>query len=198
MTPPLDLEHAEQPTPVELQSLRRVFQHINTSNNGKLSSGELHDVLVSLGHPTNKQDIELMIWEVDDDLDQYISWDEFLVMYQRCINDATGLEPRKLFNLVQFLMYDRDFTGSISVEQTLQILFVRYGRELLDQEIQAIFGEEEKDPDGQEKRIPFSEYLNRVTERLTKQRNTKKGVTYPKVSLRGKRPPQTMADGNDQ
>eukprot|EP00921_Rhytidocystis_pertsovi_P003039 GHVQ01005064.1.p1 GENE.GHVQ01005064.1~~GHVQ01005064.1.p1 ORF type:complete len:188 (-),score=12.09 GHVQ01005064.1:478-1041(-) len=133
MTPPLDLEHAEQPTPVELQSLRRVFQHINTSNNGKLSSGELHDVLVSLGHPTNKQDIELMIWEVDDDLDQYISWDEFLVMYQRCINDATGLEPRKLFNLVQFLMYDRDFTGSISVEQTLQILFVRYGRELLDQ-----------------------------------------------------------------
>ena len=26
---------------------------------------------------------------------------------------------------VQFLMYDRDFEGEISVEQTLQILFVR-------------------------------------------------------------------------
>ena len=93
---------------------------------------ELTDALGKLGHKPDKRDVELMIWEVDDDLDALVSWDEFLVMYQRCISDRSGMEPRNLFNLAQFLMYDRDASGTISVEQTLQILFVRYGREKLD------------------------------------------------------------------
>uniref|UniRef100_A0A0G4HSN1 Calmodulin n=1 Tax=Chromera velia CCMP2878 TaxID=1169474 RepID=A0A0G4HSN1_9ALVE len=177
---------------VELDALKRVFKRIaqtpdQTSSMGsgghstggagsgsaaqqRLSWQNIHDVLVKLGHRMNKREIELMIWEVDDDLDGMVSWDEFLVMYQRCVSDKTGLEPRKLFHVVQFLMYDKDGAGLISVEQTLQILFVRFGRDLLDHEIQAIFGEEEKGPDGQEKRINFSG------------QNTKKGVTYPKLS----------------
>merc|ERR1712014_530768 len=108
--------------------------------------------------------------------DEMVGKDEFLTMYQRCISDTTGMEPRNLFNLVQFLMYDKEFTGTISVEQTLQILFVRYGREKLDAEIQEIFGDEQKGPDGQEKRITYSEYLKRVNARLTKIRNAKKEV----------------------
>jgi len=80
------------------------------------------------------------VQEVDDDLDGYVSKDEFQTMYKRCISDETGLEPRKLFNLVQFLMYDKTFKGRVTVEETLQILYVRYGRERLDDEIKAIFG----------------------------------------------------------
>jgi len=87
------------------------------------------------------------------------------------------MEPRNLFNLVQFLMYDKDFTGKISVEQTLQILFVRFGRGKLDDEIREIFGEEQKGADGQEVRIAFSQYLKRVNQRLTKLRNAKREVT---------------------
>ncbi|CBZ51362.1 unnamed protein product [Neospora caninum Liverpool] len=174
-TAPLDLENAGQPTPVELEALRRVFNWIDSDKDGKLSLQEISNALTSLGHKMPKvsvftQEIEVIIWELDEDLDQHISWDEFLVMYQRSINDPTGLEPRSFFNLVQFLMYDTNFSGEISVEQTLQILFVRFGRELLDQEIQAIFGEEEKGPGGQEKRITLSEYLERVQGRLNKQR----------------------------
>ena len=77
---------------------------------------------------------------MDDDLDGCVSRAEFDTMYKRCISDETGLEPRKLFNLVQFLMYDIDSKGRVTVEETLQILYVRYGRERLDEEIRAIFG----------------------------------------------------------
>ncbi|CEL92119.1 unnamed protein product [Vitrella brassicaformis CCMP3155] len=173
-------QQEEQISLVEYEALKRVFAIIDADRDGKLSWQELADVLNKLGAPMHKREIELMVWEVDDDLDHSISWEEFLIMYQRCINDKTGLEPRKLFHLVQFLMYDKHFEGRINVEQTLQILFVRYGRELLDQEIHAIFGEEDKGPDGQEKRITFSEYLARVDRRLTRLRNTKKGVSYPR------------------
>ena len=61
-------------------------------------------------------------------------------MYKRCVTDMTGLEPRKLYNLTQFLMYDKNFKGRVTVEETLQILYIKHGRDKLDYEIEAIFG----------------------------------------------------------
>ena len=86
-------------------------------------------------------------------------------MYKRCISDDTGLEPRKLFNLVQFLMYDKKFKGKVTIEETLQILYVRYGRGRLDDEIKAIFGDEEKTADGQEREISYEEYVDKINHR---------------------------------
>jgi len=167
----------EQISQVEHDSLKRVFAWMDIKKDHRLDWTEIQDVFHKLGHKVTKQDIDLMIWEVDDDLDQQVSWDEFLVMYLRCIGDKQGLEPRGLFNLAQFLMYDKEFTGKITVEQTLAILFVRYGREQLDAEIQEIFGEEQRGPDGQEKRINYTEYVRRVEARLTKLRNAKREVS---------------------
>ena len=76
-----------------------------------------------------------MIWEVDDDLDGMISWEEFDRMYLRCIDDDSGLEPWKFYNLVQFKMFDKLDNSKVAVEDTLQILFVRYGRDGLNEEI---------------------------------------------------------------
>merc|ERR1712054_142110 len=78
------------------------------------------------------------------------------------ISDGTGNEPRNLFNLVQFLMYDKNFSGKISVEQTLQILFVRHDRGGLDAEIAEIFGDQQKGPDGQEVKINFTQFLTKA------------------------------------
>ena len=170
---------------VEFDALKRVFLHIDRKRDYKLDHQEIAATLQSLGYTSQSgstsgnlaRDVDLMIWEVDDDLDHFVSWDEFLIMYQRCVEDhKTGLEPRNLFHLVQFLMYDRDFTGTISVEQTLQILFVRFGREKLDAEIQEIFGSEQKKMD-EESRIGFDEFIRRQQQRLTRLRNTKKTVS---------------------
>lgn len=35
-------------------------------------------------------EVEDMIWEVDEDCDQALTWPEFQAMYQRCRNDQTG------------------------------------------------------------------------------------------------------------
>ena len=87
-------------------------------------------------------------------------------MYKRCISDPLDLEPRQLYNLVTFLMYDSDFRGRVTIEETLQILFVRHGRKNLDEEIKAIFGEEERNKDtSEEPSITYSEYVNKITRR---------------------------------
>ena len=72
-----------------------------------------------------KTEVEDMIWEVDDDLDGYINWPEFRLMYTRNNIDRTGLEPSKLFNLAQFLIYDKNFNGKVSVDETMNMLYAR-------------------------------------------------------------------------
>lgn len=170
---------------VEIECLKKVFTWMDTKKDNKLDVWEVADVLVKLNHKVPRKEVELWIWEVDDDLDEHVSFEEFLKMYQRCVSDPTGLEARNLFNLVQFLMYDKDFSGRISVEQTLQILFVRHGREKLDDEIKEIFGDQQKGQN-HEVKINFTEFVRRANARLTKMRWAKKEVTKVSISTRRK------------
>jgi len=171
---------------VERDALDRVFSKFVSMSDDpsersvgeKFSWQEVSKVLRQLGCPLSKSEVQLMIWEVDEDLDGSVSKQEFDTMYKRCVNDKTGLEPRKLFDLVQFMMYDKTFKGSITVEDTLQLLFVRNGKTHLETEIKVLFGEEETTSDGQEKSITFQEYLQRVNardiERRKKNRKARK------------------------
>lgn len=49
----------------------------------------------------DKEEISLMIWEVDDDLDGRISKDEFFSAQKRILLDQELLEPRKFYHLVE-------------------------------------------------------------------------------------------------
>ena len=133
----------------------------------KIGHMDIARVLQFLGCKPSKSEVKMIIWEVDDDLDGYVNLEEYYMMYKRCTTDTENKEPRKLFNLVQFLMYDKEFKGSVTVEETLQILFVRHGRDRLDAEIRAIFGDDEdqKDADGVERAIQYSEYLDKINAR---------------------------------
>ena len=52
-----------------------------------------------------KLEIENMIWEVDERGTGNIILDDLMLMYKRCRFDHTGLEPKNLFYIVQFVMY---------------------------------------------------------------------------------------------
>ena len=56
-------------------------------------------------------------------------------------------------------MFDKGDNSKVTVEDTLQILFVRYGRDGLNEEINQIFGDNEKNEDGREKEITYPEYV---------------------------------------
>ena len=96
---------------------------------------DLFTALEYLGKPTNKKEVEDMLWEVDEDIDGSVCWDEFQLMYRRNIADKSGLEPCQLFGVVQFLMYDSEFTGQVSLDQTMKMLFSRYGKDRLEAEM---------------------------------------------------------------
>ena len=100
---------------------------------------DLFTALEFLGKPTNKKEVEDMLWEVDEDIDGSVCWTEFQLMFRRNIADKTGLEPCQLFSVVQFLMYDREFTGMVSLDQTMHMLYNRYGKDRLEVEMKVRF-----------------------------------------------------------
>ena len=51
-----------------------------------------------------------------------------------------GSEPRGLFNVIHFIMNDREKRSQLSLEEAMQIMYLRYGRQLLDSQLEEIFG----------------------------------------------------------
>lgn len=110
----------------------------------------------------NKNEIKLMIWEVDTNLDGFISFEEYERMYKRCVLDNDEREPKKLYYLVQFLMFDKEKKNYITIEDTLEILCVR-NTDGIDSAINDIFGIIEKDEKGNVKKtgsVKLNETLN--------------------------------------
>ena len=79
-------------------------------------------------------------------------------MFERNITDTTGLEPFQLFNVVQFLMYDKDCSGNVSVDETMHMLYSRYGKANLESQMKALFGDDLKTADG-DGELSFGEYV---------------------------------------
>merc|ERR1711988_1841308 len=77
-------EHNEQK---ELESLRRVFEHLDTNKDQKIDFKELDAQLKKLDYQAKRVEVEDMIWEVDEDCDHCVSWDEFKLMFHRCRQD---------------------------------------------------------------------------------------------------------------
>jgi calmodulin len=147
----------------------------NSSQKKKFSQKALRKIIRKLCNEFAKDELDNMIWEVDENLDGYISEDEFENMYKKCITDENEEESKKLFYLTQFLMYDKDQKHEITVEDTLEILCARHQNNV-DKALDAIFDIEKVDEKGKKRKIKretlsFLEYAQRMHELSMKKRN---------------------------
>mmetsp|Transcript_72743 Transcript_72743/g.199589 ORF Transcript_72743/g.199589 Transcript_72743/m.199589 type:complete len:200 (-) Transcript_72743:240-839(-) len=156
----------------ELESLRRVFDTLDKDKNNKIDFKELNDMLIKLDYKAKRQEVEDMIWEVDEDCDKCVSWDEFKLMFQRCRTDRTGLEPRKLFNVVEFMMHDKDSSGTIDMDECMEILFRRFGKDQLEERTNEFF---KHDTDG-DNAISFTEFQKQMSCIRPKRRDAGKSL----------------------
>ena len=141
----------------------------------KFSQKALRKVIRKLCNEFAKDELDNMIWEADENLDGYVSEDEFENMYKKCISDENEEEGKKLFYLIQFLMYDKDEKHEITVEDTLEILCARHQNNV-DQVLDSIFDIEKIDKNGKKRKLKretlsFLEYAQRMHELSMKKRN---------------------------
>ena len=145
--PPPKKEYMEDSKNVKIDLYKDPEKEEEKLRHERFGKKALRKIFKKLTGTFNKKDIELMIWEVDTNLNGYISYDEYEKMYKRCVIDKKELEPKKLYTLVQFLMFDKEHKGYITEEDTLEVLCVRNNNGL-DNAINDIFMEEIKDEKG--------------------------------------------------
>lgn len=120
----------------ELDALRRTFKRIIKSGDNKISADDITSELRFLGYAVTEKEAALFVWEVDDDNDGHVDWDEFRTMFYRVRDDQSGCEPRRLFNVVDFLMLDKNHSGAVDMDECITLLWSRYGKELVEENLQ--------------------------------------------------------------
>jgi Ca2+-binding EF-hand superfamily protein len=123
--------HGEHtPVTLELQEkvnvLKKELEDIESKPERLISCNDVYEMLKTLRQTTSMKTVQEMVWEVDEDLDGHLNWSEFRLMFNRNIMDSTGLEPSRMFNLVQFMIYDRNENNRVSVDETMKMLYARY------------------------------------------------------------------------
>jgi calmodulin len=119
---------------------------------GRIELKELQQVMKKLGqNPTEAELIE-MINSVDDNGDNEIDFNEFLVLMKYRISDKDADPDKELRDA--FAVFDTDGSGSID-RRELKKLMKKLGQALSDKELEAMMDEVDTDGDGE---ISFAEF----------------------------------------
>jgi Ca2+-binding EF-hand superfamily protein len=141
-----------------IQQLKDQIAQIEEKSSKKVTPSDVFEVMKGMNQKVSRKDVEEMIWECDEDLDGCLDWDEFKLMFTRNIMDKTGLEPMRMYNLVQFLIYDRNENGGVSVDEIMIWLYARYGKRM-EGKIRELFGDNMHESGREGGELHFSDYV---------------------------------------
>ena len=68
----------------------------------------------------------------------------------------------KQYNLTQFLIYDRNENGMVSVDETMNMLYARYGRASMELKLKQLFGVDMNETGLEGGEISFSKFIEAV------------------------------------
>ncbi|KAF8380415.1 hypothetical protein HHK36_027901 [Tetracentron sinense] len=102
--------------------LEQVFKLIDTNGDGKISSFELSEVLLCLGHEklTAAKEAEVIVREVDCNGDGFIDLEEFMEVVGG--NSEIGFSCKDDDLMDAFLVFDSDKNGFISAKELQHVL----------------------------------------------------------------------------
>lgn len=147
---------------LRLEELTRELQEIENKMDKKITCNDVVEMFKFLKFKISRKEVEELIWEVDENLDECIDFAEFRLMFNRNIIDRTGLEPSRMFWLTQFLIYDSNMNGFVSVDETMNLLYARYGGNKLDSKLKDIFGPNMNETGRQGGEISYANFVKAV------------------------------------
>ena len=189
----------------EREYLRRVFIRIwsggEKAKAAKVKSmrGLFVDVamvtayLVTIKYKPSPGEVEKLIWEVDDDGDGKLSWKEFEDTHLRLVNynfenRSGAYEPRGFFNLIEFSLLDKDFSGDVDASEVIAVFYRRYGKAGAMKKLDMLVDQQALD-----KTITFTDFLQadnkmRLDARRVMGKNRQKSIEPPTRSVVVQRP----------
>ncbi|GAB4824128.1 hypothetical protein N2152v2_011174 [Parachlorella kessleri] len=156
----------------EIAGLEAIFKSIDVDGSGTITAEELREALQSKGSRLRQEDLEALMKMVDVDASGTIDYEEFL---------AATLSQHQLMkeeNMMRaFQHFDKDGSGTISREELREAL--KAGGTSVDEEIDAIIAEIDKDGNGE---IDYQEFVDMM---LKQNEQLMETVAQQKRGLRG-------------
>ena len=127
----------------KLKECKIIFDFFDKDKDAKISTKELDDCLRVCGAAPKQQELEMIIQTLEEDGDIYISFENFLIILERILQNQDSEED--IIN--QFKKLDKFDNGTIS-EEDLRLLMSSYENALSFEEIEDILQEANPDTDG--------------------------------------------------
>ena len=127
----------------KLKECKIIFDFFDKDKDAKISIKELGDCLRVCGAAPKQQELEIIIQTLEENGDIYISFENFLIIFERLLQNQDSEED--IIN--QFKKIDKFDNGTIS-EEDLRHLMSSYENALSFEEIEDIMQEANADKDG--------------------------------------------------
>lgn len=144
--------------PEQIAILRKAFESFDSQKTGSISTETVAEILRLMGQPFNRETLEEMIEEVDEDKSGRLEFEEFIILAAKFIveddEEALQKELKEAFRL-----YDKEGNGFIPTSCLKEIL-----RELDDQlsnaDLDGMIQEIDSDGSGT---VDFDEFMEMMT-----------------------------------
>ncbi|KAG1685778.1 hypothetical protein DVH05_007715 [Phytophthora capsici] len=143
----------------EIKDLQKGIITSSSDTSGVICPADLSSCMRSLNRVPSKGEVQWMIWEVDDDLDGNVNWEEFKGCYVRTLLDSHGLELNQLYYLIQFLLCDTDSSQTVSADEITAELQRIGGTEHLTAKLWSVL-EGESEEQQLLRKLTLSEFLD--------------------------------------
>lgn len=138
----------------DMEELKRVFSRFDSNGDGKISAGELDNVLRTLGSGVPQEELKRVMDDLDTDHDGFINLNEFAAFCRSDTEDGGASELREAFDL-----YDQDKNGLISATELFHVLN-RLGMKSSEEECHNMIKSVDSDGDGN---VNFDEFKKMMT-----------------------------------
>eukprot|EP01082_Thalassiosira_pseudonana_P007851 g6917.t1 g6917 contig23:1482794-1483706(-) len=136
----------------EVADLKEAFSMFDIDGDGTITLVELKEVMRSLGQNPTEKELKQMINSVDDNGDNEIDFEEFLILMSSKKGGKNDDPDKELKDA--FAVFDADGSGTISRSE-LKRLMKNLGQTLSDAELDAMMDEVDADGNGE---IDFQEF----------------------------------------
>ena len=138
----------------ELAEFREIFDLVDKDKGGSISRDELGELMDTLGIRASKEEIDLMINEIDEDNNGEIDFEEFVAVMSRKVNaNYTSEEVKSAFKA-----FEMDGSSGYVTIDSLRKALMSYGTEKLSlQQANDLLSQLEQDSKG---RVNYIDYVN--------------------------------------